>query len=113
VVSKILGHNRRPAVPGVLDPDKAQTEVDDAASQEAVATTDVSYVAPQEHRIFNVALHQESNDFTSQSKVVQISTYHTSPKASLKRDKITYTSGEQELLIELSSFNMCTTLQSL
>jgi hypothetical protein len=39
-------------------------------------------------------------------------TYPTSYNMSLKRYKSTYTSGEQEQLIELSSFNMCSTLQS-
>jgi hypothetical protein len=53
-----------------------------------------------------------AKDFTFQSEVVQIKTYPISRKASLKRDKNTYTSGEQEQLIELSSFNMCSTLQS-
>jgi hypothetical protein len=53
-----------------------------------------------------------AKDFTSQSKVAQIKTYPTSRKASLKRDKITYTSGEQEQLIEMKSFNMSLTLQS-
>jgi hypothetical protein len=46
-------------------------------------------------------------DFTSQSEIAQIKTYPTSHNASLQRDKITYTSGEQEQLIDLSSFNMC------
>jgi hypothetical protein len=53
-----------------------------------------------------------AKNFTSQSEVGQIKTYPTSRKASLKRDKNTYTSGEREHLIELSSFNMCSTLQS-
>jgi hypothetical protein len=44
--------------------------------------------------------------FTSQSEVAQIKTYPTSRKASLKRDKITYTSDEQKQLNKLSSFNM-------
>jgi hypothetical protein len=50
-------------------------------------------------------------DFTSQSEVAQIKTYPISHRASLKKDKNTYTSGEYEQLIELSSFNMCSTLQ--
>jgi hypothetical protein len=53
-----------------------------------------------------------AEDFTSQSEVAQTKTYPASHKASLKRDKNTYTSGEQEQLIELSCFNMCSTLQS-
>jgi hypothetical protein len=39
-------------------------------------------------------------------------TYPASRKLSLNEDKNTYTCGEQEQLIELSSFNMCSTLQS-
>jgi hypothetical protein len=53
-----------------------------------------------------------ANDFTSQSEVVQIKTYPTSHKASLKRDKSTDTNGEQEQLIDWSSFNMSSTLQT-
>jgi hypothetical protein len=37
----------------------------------------------------------------------------TSRKASLNQDKRTYTSGEQEQLIELSSFSICSTVQTL
>jgi hypothetical protein len=29
VISRILGHNRRPVVPGVLDPDRSQTKQTD------------------------------------------------------------------------------------
>jgi hypothetical protein len=53
-----------------------------------------------------------AKDFTSQSKVAQDKAYPASGKASLKEDKITYTSGEQEQVIELSSFNMCSILQT-
>jgi hypothetical protein len=53
-----------------------------------------------------------AKDFTSQSEVVQIKTYPVSHKASIKRDKSIYTSDEQEQLIELSNFNMCSTLQT-
>jgi hypothetical protein len=53
-----------------------------------------------------------AKDFTSQSEVAQIETYPTSLKESLNQDKNTYTSGEQEQLIELSGFNMCSTLQT-
>jgi hypothetical protein len=53
-----------------------------------------------------------TKDFTSQSGVAQIETYPASRKRSLNQDKITYTHGEQEQLIELSSFNMCSTLQT-
>jgi hypothetical protein len=53
-----------------------------------------------------------AKDFTSQSEVAQIETYPTSLKESLNQDKSTYTSGEQEQLIELSGFNMCSTLQT-
>jgi hypothetical protein len=50
--------------------------------------------------------------FTSQSEVAQIKTYLASHKWSLNQDKSIYTSGKQEQLIELSSFNMCSILQS-
>jgi hypothetical protein len=53
-----------------------------------------------------------AKDFTSQSKVAQIKTYPTSRKGSLNQDKSTYTSGEQEQLVELSSFNMWSALQT-
>jgi hypothetical protein len=43
-------------------------------------------------------------------KDAQIKTYLVSHKLSLNQDKITYTSGEQDKLIELSSFSMCSTL---
>jgi hypothetical protein len=51
-------------------------------------------------------------DFTSQSEGALAKTYPASHKTSIDQDKSTYTSGEQEQLIELSSFNMCSTLQS-
>jgi hypothetical protein len=54
-----------------------------------------------------------TNDFTTQSESAPAKTYPVSHKASLNQDKITYTSGKQEQLIELSSFNMCSTLQTL
>jgi hypothetical protein len=53
-----------------------------------------------------------SNYFTPLTKVAQTKTYPTSHKLSLNQDKITYTCSEEEQLIELSSFNMCLTLQS-
>jgi hypothetical protein len=53
-----------------------------------------------------------AKDFTSQSEVAQIETYPTSLKESLNQDKSTYTTGEQEQLIELSGFNMCSILQT-
>jgi hypothetical protein len=43
-------------------------------------------------------------DFTHLTKGAQIKTYPASHKLSLNQDKNTYTSGEQEQLIELSSF---------
>jgi hypothetical protein len=46
-----------------------------------------------------------AKDFTPQSEGAPAKTYPASHKASLKKDKSTYTSGEQEQLIELSSFN--------
>jgi hypothetical protein len=53
-----------------------------------------------------------AKDFTSQSEVAQIETYPAGHKGSLNQDKSTYTSGEHEQLVELSSFNMCSTLQT-
>jgi hypothetical protein len=53
-----------------------------------------------------------AKDFTSQSEGALAKTYPTSHKTSLNQDKKTYTSGKQEQLIELSSFNMCSTLQT-
>jgi hypothetical protein len=53
-----------------------------------------------------------AKDFTTQSAGAPAKAYPVSRKASLNQDKSTYTSGEQEQLIELSSFNMCSTLQS-
>jgi hypothetical protein len=46
-------------------------------------------------------------DITPLTKVAQTKTYSGSHKLSLNQDKITYTCGEQDKLIELSSFNMC------
>jgi hypothetical protein len=53
-----------------------------------------------------------AKDFTTQNEGDPAKTYPVSRKASLNQDKNTYTSGEQEQLVELSSFNMCSTLQS-
>jgi hypothetical protein len=53
-----------------------------------------------------------ANDFISQSEVAQIETYPTSREESLNQDKSTYTSSEQEQLIELLNFSMCLTLQT-
>jgi hypothetical protein len=53
-----------------------------------------------------------TNDFTTQSEGAPVKTYPVSHKTSINQDKDTYTSGEQEQLIELSSFNMCSTVQS-
>jgi hypothetical protein len=53
-----------------------------------------------------------AKDFTTQNEGAPAKTYPVSHKASLNQDKITYTSGEQEQLIELSSFNMCSILQT-
>jgi hypothetical protein len=52
------------------------------------------------------------NDFISQSEGAPAKTYLVSHKTSFNQDKNTYISGEQEQLIELSSFNMCSTLQT-
>jgi hypothetical protein len=53
-----------------------------------------------------------AKDFTTQSEGAPAKTYPVSRKVSLNQDKNTYTSGEQEQLIELLSFNMCSILQS-
>jgi hypothetical protein len=53
-----------------------------------------------------------AKDLTPLTKVAEIKTYPTSRKLILNQDKSTYTSGEQEKLIELSSFSMCSTLQT-
>jgi hypothetical protein len=53
-----------------------------------------------------------AKDFTTQSDGASAKTYPVSRKANLNQDKNTYTSGEQEQLIDLSSFNMRSTLQS-
>jgi hypothetical protein len=53
-----------------------------------------------------------TKDFTALTKVAQIKTYPVSHKLSLNQDKSTYTSGEQEQVIEFSSFSMCSTLQA-
>jgi hypothetical protein len=53
-----------------------------------------------------------AKDFNSESEGAPAKTHPASRKASLNQDKITYTSGEQNQLIELSSFNMCSTLQT-
>jgi hypothetical protein len=53
-----------------------------------------------------------AKDSTTQSVGAPAKTYPVSHKESLNQDKSTYTSGEQEQLIELSSFSMHSTLQS-
>jgi hypothetical protein len=53
-----------------------------------------------------------AKDFTTQSEGAPTKNYPASCKTSLNQDKSTYTSGEQEQLIELSSFNMYSILQS-
>jgi hypothetical protein len=53
-----------------------------------------------------------AKDFTTQSEGAPVKTYPVSRKASFNQDKNTYTSGEQEQLIELPSFSMCSTLQT-
>jgi hypothetical protein len=53
-----------------------------------------------------------AKNFTSKSEGAPAKTYLASRKIGLNQDKSTYTSGEQGQLIELSSFNMCTILQS-
>jgi hypothetical protein len=51
-------------------------------------------------------------DFTTQSEGDPAKTCPTSRKANLNQDKSTYISGEQEQLIELSSFSICSTVQT-
>jgi hypothetical protein len=46
-------------------------------------------------------------DFTTQSEGAPAKTYPVIHKANLNQDKITYTSGEQDQLIELTSFIIC------
>jgi hypothetical protein len=53
-----------------------------------------------------------AKDFTTQSDGAPAKTCLTGRKASLNQDKNTYTSGEQEQLIELSSFSICSTVQT-
>jgi hypothetical protein len=53
-----------------------------------------------------------AKDFTSQSEGAPTNTYPASHKASHNQDKSTYTSGEQEQLIELSNFSMCSIVQT-
>jgi hypothetical protein len=52
-----------------------------------------------------------AKDFTTQSDGAIAKTYPVSHKASLNQDKSTYTGGEQEQLIELTSFSICSTVQ--
>jgi hypothetical protein len=47
-----------------------------------------------------------AKDITPLTKVAQFKTYQPSRKLSLSQDKSTYTCGEQQQLIELSSFSM-------
>jgi hypothetical protein len=53
-----------------------------------------------------------AKDFTTQNEGAPAKTYPTSHKASLNQDKSAYASGEHEQLIELSSFNICSTVQT-
>jgi hypothetical protein len=53
-----------------------------------------------------------AKDFTTQNKGAPAKTCPTSRKASLNEDKNTYISGEQEQLIELSSFSICSIVQT-
>jgi hypothetical protein len=52
-----------------------------------------------------------AKDFTTQSEGAPVMSYPTSLKASLNQDKITYTSDEQEQLVELSSLSICSKVQ--
>jgi hypothetical protein len=53
-----------------------------------------------------------AKNFTTQNEGAPAKTCPTSHKASPNQDKNTYTSGEQEQLIELSSFSICSTVQT-
>jgi hypothetical protein len=53
-----------------------------------------------------------AKNFTTQTEGAPAKTYPVSRKTSFNQDKITYTSGEQEQLIKLSSFTMCSTMQA-
>jgi hypothetical protein len=53
-----------------------------------------------------------AKNFTTQSDGAPAKTCPTSHKASLNKDKKTYIGGEQEQLIELSSFSICSTVQT-
>jgi hypothetical protein len=52
-----------------------------------------------------------AKDFTTQSEGAPAKTYPASCKASLNQDKSTYTSGEQEQLIVLSNFSICSIVE--
>jgi hypothetical protein len=52
------------------------------------------------------------NDFTTQSEGAPAKTYPASHKTGFNQDKNTYTSGEQEQLIMLSSFSICLSVQT-
>jgi hypothetical protein len=53
-----------------------------------------------------------AKDFATQNEGAPAKTYPVSRKTSLNQDESTYTSVEQEQLISLSSFSMCSTLQT-
>jgi hypothetical protein len=53
-----------------------------------------------------------AKDFTTQSEGAPAKIYPASRKASLNQDKNTYTGGEQEQLIMLTNFSMCSTVQT-
>jgi hypothetical protein len=50
--------------------------------------------------------------FTTQSEGALAKAYPASHKASLNQDKNNYASGEQEQLIMLSNFSICSTVQT-
>jgi hypothetical protein len=60
----------------------------------------------------NIGIGDLLKDFTPPTKITQTKIYPASRELSLNQDKNTYTCGEQEQLIEFSSFNMCSILQS-
>jgi hypothetical protein len=68
----------------------------------------VAHTSPKSHHELNIW----QRNFTSQNEGAPAKTYPASREASPNQDKNIYTSGEQEQLISLSSFNMCSTLQT-
>jgi hypothetical protein len=53
-----------------------------------------------------------AKDLTTQNEGAPAKTYLAGRKASLNQDESVYTSGEQEQLIVLSNFSICSTVQT-